>query len=165
MGKLIDPTGEIFGWLMVKSRAANNGTRAVWNCECICGNMVAVEGKKLRSGHTKSCGCYRATVTCPQQGKANTKHGLARTKGYLRYHGRLREIAESRQTPKWADRSKIREIYANCPEGYHVDHIIPLRGKIVSGLHIETNWQYLPAKENMRKHNTFKGLEINHVSS
>jgi len=54
--------------------------------------------------------------------------------------------------------NKIREIYVNRPEGYHVDHIIPLRGKTVSGLHVENNLQYLPALENMKKHNTFKGI-------
>jgi hypothetical protein len=155
MGILVDMVGKKYNRLTVVARAENNGTRAAWLCLCECGNQITLTGKVIRSGHTKSCGCYRKEVTCPQQGKNNTKHGLARTKGYQRFHSRLREIAESRQTPKWANRSKIREIYANCPEGHHVDHIIPLRGKLVSGLHIESNLQYLPAHENMKKHNTY----------
>lgn len=56
-------------------------------------------------------------------------------------------------TPKWADLNAIREFYFNCPEGYHVDHIIPLNGKNISGLHCIENLQYLPAIENMRKSN------------
>ena len=158
MGKFIDMTGKKFNRLTIVSRAKNEGTRASWNCKCDCGNEITVNGKKLRSGHTGSCGCYRKEVTCPQQGKANIKHGLARTKGYARFHSRLREIAEIRQRPKWANMKKIMEIYVNRPEGYHVDHIIPLRGKTVSGLHVESNLQYLPALENMKKHNTFLGV-------
>lgn len=60
------------------------------------------------------------------------------------------------QMPLWADRNKIKEIYLNCPEGYHVDHIIPLKGKVVSGLHVPENLQYLPAKENMMKRNKYE---------
>ena len=59
------------------------------------------------------------------------------------------------RTPLWADLDKIKQIYLNCPEGYHVDHVIPLRGLLASGLHIETNLQYLPAKENLSKRNLY----------
>lgn len=163
MGTLQNEVGNQYGRLTVVSRAPNVGTRAAWNCVCSCGNEVKVDGKKLRTGHTKSCGCYRIEVTAPSQGKLNVKHGLSGTREYNRYHGRLREIAESRQTPVWANRSAILEIYANKPEGHHVDHVIPLRGKLVSGLHVENNLQYLPAEENMRKHNTFKVEEPNHA--
>jgi len=158
MGIFQDITGNKYGRLTVVSRAPNEGTRASWNCLCECGNSVVVSGKKLRASHTKSCGCYRKEVTAPAQGKANTKHGQARTAGYRRHHSRLREIAESRQCPKWADRAKIREIYVNRPDGHHVDHVIPLRGKLVSGLHVESNLQYLPIAENMKKHNTYNIL-------
>lgn len=56
-------------------------------------------------------------------------------------------------TPPWADYDKIKDIYMHCPEGHHVDHVIPLKGKNVCGLHVETNLQYLTAKENIRKSN------------
>tara|TARA_S200002703_G_C3748854_1_gene230378 strand:+ start:94 stop:717 length:624 start_codon:yes stop_codon:yes gene_type:complete len=64
-----------------------------------------------------------------------------------------RRARELQAIPKFANLNKIKEIYKNCPIGYEVDHIIPLQGKIVSGLHIETNLQYLPIKENRSKGN------------
>ena len=59
-------------------------------------------------------------------------------------------------TPLWSNLSKIKEIYLNCPKGYHVDHIIPLQGELVYGLHIPENLQYLTAEENLKKRNKFK---------
>lgn len=61
----------------------------------------------------------------------------------------------AKRIPAWADMAAIKEIYLNRPDGYHVDHVIPLFGKQVSGLHIETNLQYLPAMENMKKNRAY----------
>jgi hypothetical protein len=58
-------------------------------------------------------------------------------------------------TPAWADLKKIEEIYRNCPKGFHVDHVIPLNGKDICGLHVPENLQYLPAIENIKKGNRF----------
>jgi hypothetical protein len=60
-----------------------------------------------------------------------------------------------RATPAWADLTRVRAVYLKCPPGHHVDHIVPLRGKNVCGLHVENNLQYLPAAENIRKRNHF----------
>jgi hypothetical protein len=68
---------------------------------------------------------------------------------------KARSLREKR-VPKWADLKEIKTIYDSCPEGYHVDHIIPLIGKNVSGLHVANNLQYLTPEENLRKGNKFE---------
>lgn len=63
-------------------------------------------------------------------------------------------------TPLWADLAAIKSIYAKCAQvnaetgiKHHVDHIVPLKGRNVCGLHVETNLQILTASENIKKGN------------
>lgn len=67
-----------------------------------------------------------------------------------------------RATPLWltdADRRRIEEIYleaASYGRGVmHVDHIIPLRGKLICGLHVPSNLRIIPALANVRKGNRY----------
>jgi hypothetical protein len=62
-------------------------------------------------------------------------------------------LRKQQAMPAWADELAIQRFYEARPEGHHVDHIIPLRGKKVSGLHVLENLQYLPALENNKKSN------------
>jgi hypothetical protein len=59
------------------------------------------------------------------------------------------------RTPSWADTLAIADFYSNCPKGYEVDHIIPLRGELVSGLNVINNLQYLTITENRKKSNKY----------
>lgn len=72
-----------------------------------------------------------------------------------KYWGRVNKPHIKRATPKWADLDAIKQFYMNCPDSMTVDHIIPLRGKNVSGLHVANNLQYLTASENSRKYNKY----------
>jgi 5-methylcytosine-specific restriction endonuclease McrA len=72
-----------------------------------------------------------------------------------------RRAAKRSRMPKWADLNVIKQFYVNCPKGMVVDHIIPLQGKLVSGLHVENNLQYLTPIENDSKGNKFNLIEHN----
>ena len=49
-----------FGKLLVLERAGSDKQRrALWKCQCDCGNITIVRGTYLRSGHTISCGCEK----------------------------------------------------------------------------------------------------------
>lgn len=65
MGKFIDITGQKFGRLIVLNRTEKRNAcgQVYWNCLCECGNICEISGTALRTGHTKSCGCYSAEAT------------------------------------------------------------------------------------------------------
>lgn len=51
----------------------------------------------------------------------------------------------------------LREMRNECTGiEWHIDHIIPLKGKKVSGLHVWNNLQVIPAVENLRKGNSYE---------
>ena len=66
-------------------------------------------------------------------------------------------------TPKWLSESQLLHIKCKYQlaamlnihgvEAWHVDHIVPIRGKDVCGLHVPWNLRVIPAKENMTKGN------------
>ena len=58
-GRLIDLTGQRFGRLVVMERAENDRNKNPrWKCRCDCGKETVVLGHLLRTGNTRSCGCF-----------------------------------------------------------------------------------------------------------
>lgn len=59
------------------------------------------------------------------------------------------------------ERQVIKQFYLDCPEGFVVDHILPINHSAVSGLHCICNLQYLPKSDNSHKSNKFDGTYEN----
>lgn len=79
---------------------------------------------------------------------------------YALANSAARRAGIERATPKWADRSEIVRIYDECLAktkqtgiAHEVDHIIPLRGEFVSGLHVHWNLRVITRAENSTKSN------------
>jgi hypothetical protein len=80
-----------------------------------------------------------------------------------------RKTGKKQRTPTWLteihfERMETQYKLANIltkltGQLHHVDHIIPLHGKNVSGLHTPTNLQVIPAKQNLQK-----GISFNVIS-
>ena len=86
MPKKIDLTGQPFGRLVViRECGRTKGGHVLWLCRCLgkngddCGNEVVVDGRNLRRGKTKSCGCLVVDLVTER----NTLHG------YWKSHRRL----------------------------------------------------------------------------
>jgi hypothetical protein len=74
--------------------------------------------------------------------------------GHYKMKVNARRSIMRRQTPPWASMSTIEAFYRGCPAGHEVDHFYPLQGETVSGLHVESNLQYLPTVTNRQKGNS-----------
>lgn len=72
-----------------------------------------------------------------------------------------RRSLKAQRTPKWCDENKVKYFYTLAQYfefitlgiKYHVDHIIPLNGDTVCGLHVDNNLQILRADQNLTKNN------------
>lgn len=70
-------------------------------------------------------------------------------------YARAYNLRKQQRTPAWSERRAILDFYFLCPPDHEVDHIIPLKGRLVSGLHVLANLQYLTTSENCAKSNYF----------
>ena len=102
----------------------------------------------------------------PEKVKQYAKKTKEKNRGRVNSDTVARRLAKIRRTPAWLtedDKWLLKEAYNlavlrtkmfGFP--WHVDHIIPLQGEMVSGLHVPNNIQVIPWIDNVRKANSFE---------
>ena len=83
MKKVIDLTEKKFGKLTVVRQEYIKNRHLYWFCKCDCGNECVVKGDKIKSGHTKSCGCLKKEKLIER----NTRHRDTSTRLYAIWAG------------------------------------------------------------------------------
>lgn len=85
-----------------------------------------------------------------------------KNKDRINFNNSIYRANKSIRTVSWANLDKIKDFYVTANalsmitgDWYHIDHIIPLHGKNVCGLHVEHNLQILSAKDNLKKGNNY----------
>lgn len=90
------PVGMKFWRLTVVAFAGRDaGLRARWRCECECGNMHEAGAYDIKSGNTKSCGCWNRETTS-KVGKANKTHGLTNSPIHQTWHDMMRRCYDKK---------------------------------------------------------------------
>ena len=116
-------------------------------------------GKKWRDANKDRC-------------KQLSKKWRENNRGLVNSHIASRRARKLQATPPWYDHDLVVQFYNAAQElteltgiQFHVDHIIPLCGKNVSGLHVQTNLQILPYYENLSKSNNFSSVSSSNESN
>lgn len=79
MGNFIDLTAKRFGrWTVLYQKGKANDGHLYWECICDCGTKAMVDGRALRRGVSKSCGCLARELTVIR----NLTHGRTKTPTY-----------------------------------------------------------------------------------
>lgn len=106
---------------------------------------------------------FRAKPEARKRAVEVTKLNIKKKPGIRTHYNALRRTKKSQRTPTWLTpehKKSIAYFYwlardagVITGENYHVDHIVPLNGRNVCGLHVPWNLQVLPEKTNIQKSN------------
>lgn len=174
--RMLDLTGKTINRWTVIEAAGIEINHSMWKARCSCGTERVISGPSLLAGQTKSCGCLlkdmRATGRTAEEeleirrlrSRLSNRKNPARVKANkIKY-----ETKRNSATPKWItddDMIAMNEIYKEARKltrktgiRHEVDHIIPINGENVSGLHVPSNLQILTQAENVSKSNIYAEL-------
>ncbi len=120
----------------LRNKEAIASKKAIWYGENK--ERLAPIRKEARKRHYQKCSAIRIADVRKRQGRIK--------QGYIYMNQ--------------AEQAEVQGMYDFCKifKNFEVDHVIPLNGKIVSGLHVLSNLQVLPSAENRSKGNKYKEL-------
>ena len=129
-------------------------------------NKDRIAAKRAERAHANREYAKKYRTEQKAEAQKTKKQYVDRNRGAINAYVASRRVDKIQRTPAWLtdfDRLKIKCIYAVAAmltkhnnEPWHVDHVIPLRGKNVSGLHVPANLRVIRGEENMAKHNSFE---------
>lgn len=94
------------------------------------------------------------SIENPERMQACRKSWHDRNRHRVTANLQKRRARAKHAVPKWADHKKIEAIYQQARSMgklYEVDHIVPMQGRTVCGLHCEDNLQIITQRENRQK--------------
>lgn len=144
----------------------SNDKQGKYGLKAVCRVCVTINRKPYEKEYRLREKEARATYNKnnPVMMRASRKKWRENNKGHVNSLTAKRHANQNTATPSWANLNLIKDIYQQASHltlttgiQHHVDHIIPLQGKTVSGLHVEYNLQILTATENLKKSNKLLG--------
>lgn len=132
----------------------------------------AAADKRYREKHADSLRVKKALnrPTAAQQSEYTRRYRAKINPGRVNAWTRNRQARLLQRTPAWADKKAIEAFYEQSAAKrrdtgvrHHVDHIFPLKGKLVSGLHVASNLCVLTESDNCKKSRKFNVNEQSDV--
>jgi 5-methylcytosine-specific restriction endonuclease McrA len=157
-------TGTVASWcdpeLAAKRRESSEAWRNSANGQAYFKQRRKEDWQRHRSYYQEKNRAYHQT----EEAKAKRKVYRQENAGLLNYHTAKRHAQKLQATPPWLteeQKAEIRAIYVECRRlqeetgiAHNVDHIHPLQGSTVCGLHVPWNLQILTESENCAKKNS-----------
>ena len=137
---------------------------------------TSVKGMCCQCQRDTAAACWRSGSSWVQQDKSRSTEAVRKwtanhtaqkakknqdwrtsNRSEVNAHSAKRRAAKLQRTPLWADKEQIgmwysvAEVLSRGGVSFHVDHVLPLQGKVVCGFHSHDNLQVLPWFENLRK--------------
>lgn len=107
-----------------------------------------------------SVDAHRVKPEAKEKARSARKIWSANNKDRLAARSAARRALKLQATPRWVAEEEFLFVYAEAQRksietgtDHHVDHIVPLKSKIVCGLHVPWNLQVLIGSENLSKNN------------